>query len=252
MRQPRLAEMVAGVLRERIVNDDLGGADGLPGLDRLVEEFGVSRPSVREALRVLEKEGLITVRRGNIGGAVVHRPTPDVAAYTFGLVLQAEEVTVSDLAAALGQMEVLCAGLCALRSDRRRAVVPKLRGLHREAERCLEDAVAFELACQHFHDGIVSLCGNRSIELAVTAMSRLWREQPEGWAHRVATLHQYPEAELRRSGLDAHAAIMAAIEAGDTEQAGLLTSAHIRHPSIRQVAGSRTIVRATEMTFREG
>ena len=68
--QHRIAETVAGELRDRI----LAGADRLPTQDQLVTEFGVSYPSVREALRILETEGLVTVRRGSVGGAEVHRP----------------------------------------------------------------------------------------------------------------------------------------------------------------------------------
>ena len=134
MRQPRLAELVAGVLRERIVDGDLGDGDALPGLDKLVQEFGVSPPSLREAQRILENEGLITVRRGNVGGAVVHRPKAETAAYMLGLVLQAEGVPVLDLAVALNHLEILCVKLCASRSDRRRAVVPELRRLHEATE----------------------------------------------------------------------------------------------------------------------
>lgn len=240
MRQPRLAEMVAGTLRERIVSGDLEDGDALPGLDKLVKEFGVSPPSLREALRILENEGLITVRRGNQGGAVIHRPTPDAAAYMFGLVLQAEGVPVADLAVALQHLETLCVGMCAKRSDRRRSVVPKLRRLHRASERVVADAVAFEEACREFHDSLVGSCGNQSIVLTVSALEWLWREQYEGWSHRVSVLHEYPDLELRQAGLEAHAAILDAVERGDAEAAEQLTSEHLRNPRIRDVASRDT------------
>lgn len=249
MRQPRLAEMVAGALRDRIVDGELADGDALPGLDGLVKEFRVSRPSLREALRILENEGLITVRRGNVGGAVVHRPTPDAAAYTFGLVLQAEQVPVADLARALGHLEGVCARLCAERRDRRREVVPELRRLHKRSESCIEDPLAFEQACQNFHDGLVAKCGNQSIALAVNAFGGLWRRQREGWAQRVL-MHEYPDPELRRSGLDAHARILAAIADGDPEKAEALTLEHIQHPRVRQVKGAQNPVRATQMIRR--
>jgi DNA-binding FadR family transcriptional regulator len=247
LRQPRLAEIIAAALRERIVSGQMGEGDTLPGLDRLVEEFGVSPPSLREALRILENEGLITVRRGNLGGAVVHRPTAEGAAYMFGLVLQAEDVPVVDLASALGQLESLCARMCAARTDRRRAVVPALARVHRLSESVLDDGVAFEQACRDFHDGLITLCGNRSIELAVSAFEWLWRQQQEGWAHRVAVLHEYPDPELRREGLVAHAEILAAIEQGDPAEAARLTTEHLEHPRIRGVPNPRDPVRATDI-----
>lgn len=249
MRQPRLADLVASALRERIVDGTLTGDDSLPGLEKLVQEFGVSPPSVREALRILENEGLITVRRGNVGGAVVHRPTPDSAAYMLGLVLQTEHVPVADLAAALGHLEALCARLCATRGDRRRHVVPKLRQLQRASEACVEDAVAFERACQGFHDALVANCGSHTIMLTVGALERLWREQQEGWAHRVAELHEYPDVDLRRSGLESHAAILRAIESGDPVEAERVTTDHLRTPRIRSV-DSEAHVRATDLARR--
>jgi GntR family transcriptional regulator, transcriptional repressor for pyruvate dehydrogenase complex len=248
MRQLRLAEIVAGVLRERIVSGELEDGDLLPGLDKLVKEFAVSPPSVREALRILENEGLLTVRRGNVGGAVVHRPRADSAAYMMGLVLQSEGVPVVDLAIALGHLETLCVRLCAGRSDRQRAVVPKLRRLYRASEATIDDPVAFEQSCQEFHDGLVTYCGNQSIVLTVSAFEWLWRAQHEGWAHRVAVLHEYPEPDLRRDGLRAHLAILKAIEAGDAEKAGQLTREHIENPRIRNVSSKGSpVVRATDV-----
>lgn len=247
LRQPRLAEIIASSLRERIVSGQMGEGDTLPGLDRLVEEFGVSPPSLREALRILENEGLITVRRGNLGGAVVHRPTAEAAAYMFGLVLQAEAVPVADLALALSQLESLCARMCAARSDRRRAVIPALRQVHRRSEKVLADGMAFEQACRDFHDGLVALCGNRSIELMVSAFESLWREQQEGWAHRVTMLHEYPDPKLRLEGVQAHASILAAIEDGDPAEAARLTAVHLQHPGIRGIPHPRDTVRATDI-----
>jgi GntR family transcriptional regulator, transcriptional repressor for pyruvate dehydrogenase complex len=248
MRQLRLAELVAGVLREHIVSGDLEDGDLLPGLDKLVKEFAVSPPSVREALRILENEGLLTVRRGNVGGAVVHRPRVDAAAYMLGLVMQAEGVPAEDLAVALGHLETLCVRLCASRPDRRRAVVPRLRRLYQGSERTIEDPVAFEQSCQEFHDGLVMHCGNRSIVLTVTAVEWLWRAQPGGWAHRVTVLHEYPEPDLRRDGLGSHLAILTAIEKGDAEKAEQLTREHIENPRIRNISSRGSpVVRATDV-----
>ena len=84
LRQPRLADMVASVLRERIVNGELADGDLLPKQDELLEEFRISRPSLREALRILESEGLLTVRRGNVGGSVVEAPNAESSAYRTG------------------------------------------------------------------------------------------------------------------------------------------------------------------------
>src|SRR3954447_7122458 len=118
LRQPRLADMVASVLRDRIVNGELEDGDLLPKQDELLEEFRISRPSLREALRILESEGLLTVRRGNVGGSVVEAPNAESSAYMFGLVLQSRHGTAADLADAIRHIEPITASLCAERADR--------------------------------------------------------------------------------------------------------------------------------------
>jgi GntR family transcriptional repressor for pyruvate dehydrogenase complex len=99
LRQPRLAEMVADVLRRRILAGQLADGSMLPKQEELIDEFGVSKPSMREALRILETEGLITVQRGNVGGAIVHAPQASNAAYMLGLVLQSRSVSLYDVGA---------------------------------------------------------------------------------------------------------------------------------------------------------
>ena len=95
VRRPRVAELVASTLRNRILSGDLRDNAALPKHDELFAEFGVSMPSIREALRILETEGLITVRRGARGGAIVHRPDPTTAGYVVGLLMQANRIDVA-------------------------------------------------------------------------------------------------------------------------------------------------------------
>src|ERR1700743_246357 len=69
VRVPKTAELVAAQLGRRIIKAELTEGESLPPEATLMEQFGVSRPTLREAFRVLEAEALISVRRGSRGGA---------------------------------------------------------------------------------------------------------------------------------------------------------------------------------------
>ena len=97
VRVPKTAELVAAHLRRQIVRGELVEGDALPPEAVLMEQFGVSRPTLREAFRVLESEALISVRRGAHGGARVHTPNGQVAARYAGLVLEHRHTTISDV-----------------------------------------------------------------------------------------------------------------------------------------------------------
>ena len=97
---PKVAELVAAHLRAQIVKASWPTVTSSTARPSLLQEFGVSRPSLREALRVLETEGLVQIRRGNVGGAIVRRPTAASAAYHLSLTLRANDVTHRDLGAA--------------------------------------------------------------------------------------------------------------------------------------------------------
>jgi len=75
-------QRIADELRALIVSGELSDGESLGREPDLVERFGVSRPSLREALRILEAEGLITVERGVRGGVVAHEPDQRMTART--------------------------------------------------------------------------------------------------------------------------------------------------------------------------
>lgn len=216
--QPRLAEMVAELLRERIVTGRLQDGAMLPRQEDLLREFRVSRPSLREALRILEAEGLITVHRGNRGGATVHVPQAANAAYSVGMVLQSRGVRMSDVREALKAIEPVCAGLCAQRPDRSEVVLPALTPLHEASLAALDDPVEFTLTSRRFHETLVDQCGNETLKLMIGALESLWTSREEAWARDADQAGGFPDSKRRLSGTKAHARILKYIEDGDVDR----------------------------------
>jgi DNA-binding FadR family transcriptional regulator len=227
-----LAEQVAGVLRARIVDGELLPGQILPKQEDLVAEFGVSRPSLREALRILETEGLVQVRRGKLGGGVVQAPPADSTAHGIELALRARGVSADEVAAALRHLEPACAGLCAGRDDRATAVVPRLRAAHEAAAGAVDDLRRYTVLSRAFHAELVACCGNPTIIVLLGALERICAEDSERWADEVVergarTKDPIADPEYRRGAIAAHGRIVELIEAGDAEGAEQAARAHV-------------------------
>jgi GntR family transcriptional regulator, transcriptional repressor for pyruvate dehydrogenase complex len=113
VRAPKTAELIATLYRRQIVRGELRPGDTLPSEQQLMEQFGVSRPTLREAFRILEAEDLISVKRGSRGGARVTQPSLSVAARYVGLLLQVQGTTIADVYEARMVLEPACARLLA-------------------------------------------------------------------------------------------------------------------------------------------
>jgi DNA-binding FadR family transcriptional regulator len=228
-RSPRLAEAVADSLRERILSEEFADGDFLPKQEDLVREYRVSLPSVREALRVLETEGLVTVQRGKVGGSIVHVPRAGKVAYMLGLVLQSRAVDVDDVVHAMSQIEPLCARECALRSDRRRTVVPSLRRILKQAEDSMEDPAEYARLARLFHEEIVATCGNQTFIVMVGALESLWSGQVRAMGD-LGPLGSFAEIETRERSAAEHRELLDRIVAGDADGAERVAREHQRAP----------------------
>jgi GntR family transcriptional regulator, transcriptional repressor for pyruvate dehydrogenase complex len=113
IRSPKTAELVAGTLRRMVVDGQLTDGDFLPNEAELMAHFGVSRPTLREAVRVLESERLVEVRRGSRTGARVRVPGPEIVARPAGLLLELSGATIADLMVARAGIEPLAVRLLA-------------------------------------------------------------------------------------------------------------------------------------------
>lgn len=168
MRAPKTAELIASHLRRQIVRGELRAGETLPPEMNLMEQFGVSRPTLREAFRILEAESLIGVRRGSRGGAQVLEPDPRVAARHVGLLLQLQGTTLKDVYEARTATEPICAGmLAARRTDddiaALRSILADLEELLAASQEGGPDAVQWSHQTYQFHEAIMQRCGNKTL-----------------------------------------------------------------------------------------
>jgi DNA-binding FadR family transcriptional regulator len=165
-------QQIADELRALIVAGELVEGDSLGHEPELVERFGVSRPSLREALRILEAEGLITVVRGVRGGVVVHEPDERMTARTAALVLQARNVPLADVYEARRVLEPAAARALAGQRTRRGAV-KELRSLVAAEEAAIEDPTEFGVANAVFHERLVALAGNQTLAIVAEMLDEI-------------------------------------------------------------------------------
>ncbi|WP_163748682.1 FadR/GntR family transcriptional regulator [Mycolicibacterium helvum] len=223
-RQPRVAEIVASRLRDDILSGRLREGDVLPSQESLFTQFGVSPPALREAIHILEIDGLVSVRRGNMGGAVVHRPSTDRTAHTISMVLQSRSSTPADVSGALMHLEPICAGMCAAREDRLGAVVPYLQAEIDRQEEQFEDTSHYVPNARRFHEALVARCGNEPMILLIGSLeliwsvheSSVWSDEPDPMRHKTM-----------RAALRDHHKMLDAIRAGNADRAVRLAQDHL-------------------------
>ena len=105
--------MLAGELRERILNGELAEGAPLPAERELVKQTQMSRATVREALRILEVQNLVRVKAGRAGGAFVQRPTTKSMANSVSMLIRGRRIKLADLMETREALEPFCAELAA-------------------------------------------------------------------------------------------------------------------------------------------
>ena len=218
---PKAAEIVAKALRRKIVTRELEADEPLPPEFQLMAEMGVARTTVREALRILESEDLVSIRRGAGGGARVKTPAvPPVARY-IGLLLQYEGATIEDVYRARVMLEAPAAGLLA--ENATPEVIDALReALAREVE-AGDDLLGQARAHGRFHQIVVELTGGRTYEILSAVANRIIQVQADQFYGRNGTVPPDGLGEAHR----AHAKLVDLIAAGAAKDAEDLWRRHL-------------------------
>ncbi len=167
--------VVADQLRRQILSGELAEGDRLPVEEELTAQFGIARTTLREALRVLESQGLITIRRGRGGGPIVTHPDLVPISMALAASLQLEGTTLADLDEARRMIEPQIAGQLA-RRHRKKDLDALQAAVDRVAEAAeQDDALGFGLAAADVHAVLVECSGNRTLTTLSKLLQRMVR-----------------------------------------------------------------------------
>jgi DNA-binding FadR family transcriptional regulator len=241
VRVPKAGEMVAAQLRRQIVLGELKEDDQLPSESVLMEEFGVSRPTLREAFRILESEGAITVRRGVRGGARVQVPDADVAARHVGLLLQYRRALLSDVYEVRAVLEPAAARMAAKR--RTSAELARLQEVLDRRRALVDDPAGAIAADAEFHQLIVEMSGNETLQVLAGMVAHIIREGDRSYAERN---DRQTEQELAKTAIRAHTRLLELIHKRSGDEAEELWKRHLQE-SAKLVLGEHATATVVEL-----
>jgi GntR family transcriptional repressor for pyruvate dehydrogenase complex len=221
--RPKTAELVAAELRREIATGNLRAGDKLHPERLLCEQFEVSRPTLREALRLLEAESLIRISRGQYGGAEVTSLDVGVAAKQVGLSLQMEGATLEDVWRAQAVIEPAAAAEVA-RSGNRQAIAELEESIH-GAQRSMDDPEEYAAYTAQFSEILTKYCENKTLRLLISLIQDIVRRQ-----HREVTVNTYAAKGVDRMmhlNIRGRERVLELIKKGDAEEAEKFWRSHL-------------------------
>ena len=225
-RSERLADRVAGALTESIMSGTLAPGDKLPPERELCDQFAVSRPVIREAIRSLIAKGLLLDSPGR--GHVVSALGQDAVTESLTLFLRGRKLDYGKLMEVRSVIEVESAGRAA-----ERATPDDLDALRNAAANMVPGLAAEDAAIADvgFHRAIATATGNEFYEVLLDSIREVLI---------TAQLPTLAEPKIVRGAIKHHAAILKQIEAGDPEGARQAMRAHLQDAE----RGMRSVLRA--------
>ncbi|MEJ5357509.1 MAG: FCD domain-containing protein [Desulfobacterales bacterium] len=221
VRPTKVFQDVVAQIEEAILSGRLAAGETLPSERELKAMFGVSRPTLREALRVLEEKGLIEIRLGTGGGPVVTRPDAGRVTETLARLIRLQKVSLAHLAEFREGLEAQVAAQAARR--RSAADIKRLRALLAQARSFLEAGPVrreeFLAADRGIHLAIADATGNPIYQSVLASV----HENIHRYYDRFLSM---AEPELRENYDDLEA-LVAAIARGDAPGARRIAAGHV-------------------------
>jgi len=226
VRIPKTAEVLASRIRKAIIRGELKAGDRLPPEVALSADFEVSRPTIREAIRILESEALITVSRGAGGGARVNALSNDLVTRAAGVALQARGATIGDIYAARCAVEPPAARHAA---EHRSDLASAALRAHLERERVtFEEPLAFATALADFHRVLLEECGNAAFAVMGVALQDIVERHMRLGVRQPQSPYGAQTSRVRQLALRSHERLIELIEQGEGEKAEAQWAEHMR------------------------
>lgn len=217
MQVPKASDVLANDLRERILRGEFPSGTALPPERELVTQTQMSRTTVREALRILEVQGLVVIKTGRSGGAFVQQPGGDAVASSVSLLIRGQQLRLTALLETREAIEPACAALAAkYRTDDDLAALDAANALLGDLDIPLEQ---FLQANVDWHLAVATASHNELLTGFMTALSNAIYSSTENTA--------FVDDEVRKTTYKAHKTITDAIRAGDPAVATRRMTKHV-------------------------
>ncbi|MCS5734530.1 FadR/GntR family transcriptional regulator [Herbiconiux daphne] len=219
VRNARASEDVVNQIKEAFF-DGMSSGDWVGTEADLATRFGVSRITIRDAIRTLEVQGVVEVKVGSGGGLRIAEADPDRFADALSVQLHLLGITWQEVVEAMQTVEPLTARLAAQRADP--DDLERLRAALAAAGDRVDDPHSFTERSLDFHLLVAEASHNRALRASVRAL------------RSVQSLKFEPNtSEARaRDVSESHQKIFDAIAAGDPDQAAAAMSEHLEHMSV--------------------
>lgn len=217
MHVPKASDVLADELRERILRGDFAEGMALPPEREFVTQTRMSRTTVREALRILEVQGLVRIKTGRSGGAFVQRPDGESVASSVNLLIRGRQVRITALLETREAIEPACAQLAAkYRTDED---LDRLERANDAISAATDSLAAFLQANVDWHVAVAIASHNELLTGFMMALSR---------AIYASTDNQgFVDAKVRQITVKAHRTITQAIRAQDPDAASRRMKRHV-------------------------
>lgn len=229
---PKPHALLADQLREGILSGEIEEGSSLPPERELVEQSGLTRGAVREALKTLASEGLVVTRPGRFGGNVVTLPGRDQVASSLNQFVRGRRLSLRVLNETRDVLEPALARLAAL--HRTEEDLALLKDLHEELIAAVPNFQAFSRANVRWHLALAQSSHNDLLTAALEAIS---------YGVSVSTtVDTYDTPETRAAVIAVHSGINDAVEAQDADLAERRMRKHIHATHGRAVNVDSTVV----------
>ncbi|MDF1872335.1 MAG: FCD domain-containing protein [Vannielia sp.] len=223
--EPKLSRpvRVAEAIKTWVVEQGLKAGDRLPSEAELIERFGMAKGTIREAMRILEAQGLVKTRTGPGGGSFVHEPGQDRARALLGNYFYFKDLTITDIYELRRVLEPeLAASLAGQLSAEVLAELEATIASYDSPATTLEEEREQHVASLRFHALLAAQSKNPLLSFTIDFMVKILSDLTV-----YKELYAPPNVELWRQGRDFQRRLLAALRSGDPEKARSIMAAHM-------------------------
>jgi len=218
IRNERVSYLVEEKIKQAIFENHFTEGDKIPSERELADMFGVSRLSVREAMRSLERSGLLVIKKGVTGGGYVLKSDATPVVESLKDMLHLGQVNLEDIAQARLAIEPTVCSLAAQKASPED--IERLEEINRMLGKAFHSGDPFRENDPKIHSVIAEISGNQVFAIIVKALMEIH-------AYRMQSIKL--DKNAKRDILEYHGEIIEAIKSKDEKMAFEYMKRHIIH-----------------------